>query len=301
MFDVISIGHAVVDLYFKGDSLTHDKERFHLAIGGKYTADHFYEGVGGGGANVAIGLARNGIKTALFSIIGNNPFRNLILDKLREQSVDTSLCLVKDDYTSISSILLNEKGEKTVVHYHSAKQHVFSGESVMENLKNAKAVYFGNLPDVPVAERVKCLWFLKENAVFTYLNLGVEDCRRKQDDLKNLIADVDMVILNSHELAEALKTNFDAVKLSEMNYGGTVFAGKRVVVTDGEKGSWGYEDGNIYFQEAIPVSPIVDATGAGDGYTAGFIAEHVRSGDMKGAMKKGAEYASYLLGKVGAN
>lgn len=301
MFDVISVGHAVVDLYFRGDSLTHDRERFHLAIGGKYSADQFYEGVGGGGANVAIGLAKQGVNTALFSIIGNNPFCQLILDKLRGQSVDTSLCLVKDGYTSISSILLNEQGEKTVIHYHSARQHVFSDASVLQNLKNTKAVYFGNLPDVPIAERAECLRFLKQHGIAAYLNLGVEDCRKEPDEIKNLIADVAVVILNSHELCEALKIDFDSLKLAQFSPAGTMLEGKILVVTDGENGSWGYEKGNVYFQEAIAVSPIIDATGAGDGYTAGYIAEHIRLGDMKSAMKNGAEYVVKILAKVGGN
>ena len=79
MFDLISIGNISIDLYFKGDSLTFEKNRFQLAIGGKYFVDQFHTGVGGGGVNVAIGASKAGIKSAVMGTIGNNPFKKMIL------------------------------------------------------------------------------------------------------------------------------------------------------------------------------------------------------------------------------
>ncbi len=60
MYDLISVGTISVDLYFLGKSFTFKDNRFALALGGKYQAENFYLSVGGGGANVAIGVAKHG-------------------------------------------------------------------------------------------------------------------------------------------------------------------------------------------------------------------------------------------------
>jgi len=83
MYDIITIGNISVDLYFKGRSLTKDNSRFQLAVGGKYFTDEFYEDVGGGGCNVASGLAKQGYNVAIFGKIGNNSFKEIILKKLK--------------------------------------------------------------------------------------------------------------------------------------------------------------------------------------------------------------------------
>ena len=87
MYDFICIGNISIDLYFKGESLTYKDNRFQLAIGGKYFADEFYEDIGGGGCNVAAGLTKHGYKVAVFAKIGNNPFRELILKKLKDKNI----------------------------------------------------------------------------------------------------------------------------------------------------------------------------------------------------------------------
>ena len=70
MSEVLSIGSLTLDLFFQDQSLTIKKNRFNLALGGKYVVASFNQGIGGGGGNVAVGLSRAGIKTALWSEIG---------------------------------------------------------------------------------------------------------------------------------------------------------------------------------------------------------------------------------------
>ena len=96
MFDLISIGNISIDMFFKGDSLTYEHNRFQLAIGGKYFVDQFHQGLGGGGANVAIAAARHGAKAAVVGKVGVNSFRKIIMEDLRDAGVDTSLCQIQD-------------------------------------------------------------------------------------------------------------------------------------------------------------------------------------------------------------
>jgi 2-dehydro-3-deoxygluconokinase len=77
---------------------------------------------------------------------------------------------------------------------------------------------------------------------------------------------------------------------------------KTLIVTDGEKGSHAYWEKNVHHMAALPPKRVVDTTGAGDGYTAGFISGIIKhEGDIVKAMETGAKYALKIIEKVGAN
>lgn len=303
MYDLISIGSISIDLYFKGDSLTFKDGRFQLAIGGKYLADHFYTGLGGGGANVAVGAAKNGLKTIVMGKIGNNVFKKIILTKLIENDVSYSLCDFEDNYYNVSSILLSPEGERSIVHYVTPHQHLFSDTNELKGITKSKMVYLGNLPDVSLTERTELLHFFKRKEIKTVINLGVSDCRRPLNQLMKFLEPVDILILNGHEFAEMVKAPYKDIHFKEhvVKWYIPSLAGKIVVVTEGERGSYAYYGNNMYRQPAERITKIVDTTGAGDGYTGAFIAEYFKSGNIEKSMEKGSIYASKILMKIGAN
>lgn len=303
MYDLISIGNISIDLFFKGDSLTFDNGRFQLAIGGKYFTDYFHTSVGGGGANVAIGVSKLGLKTAMLGKIGDNSFKKIITDQLKLHKISTVLNQLEPNYTNVSCILVTPKGEKSVIHYSSPHQHIFSDNSLIQKLINTKMIYLGNLPDVAFTERERLLHLLKKNAVTTVVNLGIRDCRKPKLQLEEYLKPIDILILNGHEFAELVKANYKDIHFIDdvIRWYIPHLKEKLVVVTEGEKGSFAYKNGIIYHQVAVKPEHIVDTTGAGDGYTAGFIAEFLRSKNIQKSMEKGAHYAARILAKIGAN
>lgn len=66
-----------------------------------------------------------------------------------------------------------------------------------------------------------------------------------------------------------------------------------------EKGSVTYQKGQSYRVQACKVERIVDTTGCGDSYHAGFVCSHMWDGDIVNAMKKGSEIASITLSHYG--
>lgn len=301
MHDLISIGTVSVDLYFKGKSMPFAANHFHLASGGKYFVDFFHEGVGGGATNVAIGAKKNGINVALSAKIGNNSFKHLILDTLKKHDISTSLCHFQDDYYNISSIFLNGIGEKTVVNYRTPHQHYF--ENMNESMFHTKSVYVANMPDAPLTDRIKLLHDYKKKGILVFLNLGVNDCRRSKDQIGELLENIDVLIVNTHEFADLVKMplhRLNFTKLYVPNHW-PLLCEKTVIITDGARGSYGYSNNVIYKQPSITPKKIIDTTGAGDGFTAAFIADYVKNRDVKSAMKSGTEYSSKKLEHLGAN
>ena len=152
-YDLICIGNITIDLFFRGSSLTSDGKRFNLAIGGKYYANFFHQNIGGGGCNVAIGAAKHGIKTAIFARIGNNSFKEMMLDKLKSKKVFTEFCQFEDNYNIISSILLSNSGERTIISYDTPG-HLVKNFFLHEDLKKAKNVYVSSLSNVSLEENL---------------------------------------------------------------------------------------------------------------------------------------------------
>lgn len=300
MYDLICVGSISVDLYFKGENFTHDKDRYHLAIGGKYYADFFYEDIGGGAVNVAVGVAKNGLKTAVFGKIGENGFKEMILKKLADKGVSTKFCEIEDDYYKISSIILNNNGERTIIHYEKPT-HLIRQFFLHKELKQAKNIYFSPLPHLNLAEKKRMITYLKGDKTLTFVNFSAVDCRRPVKELTDFFDALDVLIINAHEFSLMIKRPYEKIDFENLKINLPYLKDRILIVTDGEKGSYGYFKDKFYYQEAIKPKKIVDATGAGDAYTAGFIAQYIKSQNIPLSMQKGAEYASKKLSKLGAN
>lgn len=301
MYDLVSIGNISLDTFYEGESLTHEKERFQLALGGKYFVERAVQTIGGGGANVAIGVARHNFKAAVLGTVGNNPFKKMVLAWLTEERVSTDLIHFEDEYMNVSAILLTEGGEKTVIHYTSPHRNLI--RSVSANVFRSKCVYLGNLPDVSIYEKTRFLEKLKFLNVKCIVNLGVKDCRLPKSALKPFLELVDVLVLNGHEFAELVKAPYRDIHFKDDIVGWyvPVLRDNLVVVTEGEKGSFAYFNGNVHHERAPEVKRIVDTTGAGDAYTAGFIAGFLGQDDVRQAMVSGTKYAGKILGKIGAS
>ncbi|MEO6508472.1 MAG: carbohydrate kinase family protein [Patescibacteria group bacterium] len=303
MYDVITVGTLTVDMYFQSENLTAKDNRFELAMGGKYFTDHFHESLGGGATNVAIGLSKHGYRTSLVTMIGQNSFKPMIMEKLQDYSVSYIHSKVVEDHLNISCILLSNTGEKTVINYQSPHQHLFEEKDDLDYMLRANYIFIGNLPDVSYTEKIRVLSFLRKNNKKVIMNFGVIDCRRAKEQMMELIKYTDVVIVNGYEFADIVKTDYERIhfKKNIIPFYFPEFKEKTFIVTDGKKGSYGYGHGKHFFQEPIHPSRIVDSTGAGDGYSAGFISEYIKEEDIEKSMLSGAEYAAKILAKIGAH
>lgn len=300
MYDLISVGSISIDLYFKGGSFTKSKDRFNLAIGGKYYADFFHEDIGGGGVNVAVGVANLGLRPAVFGKIGDNAYKDVILKKMTDKKISTEFCQIEDNYYKISSILLTDKGERTIIHYETPT-HLIKEFFLHKDLKKAKHIYFSPLEHLDLQEKKKMITYLKGDQTLTFVNLSAVDCRRPIKDLTTFFDALDVLIINTHEFSELIKRPYEKINFKKLEITLPHLKDRLLILTDGERGSYGYFKGQILYQEAIKPKRIVDTTGCGDAYTAGFIAEYLKTKSVTLAMQKAAEYAAKKLSRIGAN
>lgn len=304
MYDLITIGDITIDLFFKGEELTQKDDRFFLAIGGKYLADEFHETLGGGAANVAVGASHYGLNTAVLGKIGENVFKQIIIQKLIKKGVSTEFLLLDKDYLNISSILLSYTGDRSIIHYATPHETLDISEIMMNKLTRTTTVYMGNLPGISISERSKLLSFFKKKNIKIALNFGRQDCAESLAKVGKLIEYADILVLNKHEFADLVKKKIQTINFEKdcaRLLPSKLKASKMVlVITCAEEGSFAYHEEKVFYEKAVKPTKLVDATGAGDAYTSGFLSTFIKSNDISAAMQRGSENAARILAKIGA-
>ena len=305
MYDVVCVGTTAVDMYFKGPAL-HEKEgHFQLVIGGKYFTDFFYEGVGGGATNVAIGLAKQNIRSVLYSEIGQNSFKRFIFEKLEAHAIPVRHCVLSHDYHNISTVLLTTDGERTVINHRTHRSTFLHTLPEQSLFTGAQMLYMGNLAYVSEWHRARLLRHAKHLNLTTVITLGAEECRKSYSLIDDILKYTDILVINEHECADLLRAHVEKIVWSEPLHASYshVPLPSTVIVTRGARGATAYVRGESpLHQPAIPVTTIIDSSGAGDGFVAGFIQGYLKhKHDLKVALEHGAAYAAKKLQHLGAN
>jgi sugar/nucleoside kinase (ribokinase family) len=171
---------------------------------------------------------------------------------------------------------------------------------MLNHILESKMIFIGNLPDVSISDKLTIMKKCKENDIPIVLNLGVEDCRKDRKDLDLLLELADVCIVNKYEYADMIKKKADGLDLTKDCAKEINFQKKILVITDSSNGSYAYANKGIIKQQALHPKDIIDTTGAGDAFTSGFLAAYIHNESIENAMRQGAEYASEILGRIGA-
>ena len=301
MYDLVTIGDITVDLFFRGEELTHKDGRLQLAIGGKYYTDFFHQGLGGSGGNVAVHGASLGLQTAVVAKVGEGALKNVIVQGLVRKTVSTEFIYFEREYTSISVILLMKSGERTIIKHSDRKGHLVINPSAEERIQKSSIIFLGNLPDVPIAERASLLGKLKTAENLVAVNFGSKDCKNGIKYLAPLLTHADILFLNRYELGDLIGVKGEKLNLKKNLKEKIKLLHTILVVTDGKNGSFAYTEGEVYYQEAAKAEKIVDTTGAGDAFTGAFLAKYKETTNIQKAIEAGSIHAAGILSKVGAN
>ena len=137
----------------------------------------------------------------------------------------------------------------------------------------------------------------KKNKIKIAMSLSDIFCvTRHKEDFYNLLKnDLDILIGNENEINELTNKNnlLDSVNLlKKLN--------KLIVITRSENGSMAIKNNEIINCNSIKVNNILDLTGAGDLFAAGFLKEYLDNSDIKKCLETGSMLASKIIQKIGA-
>jgi adenosine kinase len=311
-YDVLGIGNALFDILVRVDDkfLTdHGMAKGSMALIDEARAASIYSDMGpatevsgGSAANTIVGVAQLGARAAYVGKIKDDQIGRLYAHDIRGAGVSfETAAATGGPATGCSYILVTADGERTMNTYLGAAQELSAADIDENEIAASSIVYLeGYLWDPKDAKDafVKASQIAHKNGRKVALTLSDAFCvGRYRDEFIGLMRDktVDLIFANEAELGSLYNTqDFDAALKQLRN---DVALG---VVTRSEKGCVVAAKEGITAVSAFPARNVVDTTGAGDLFAAGFLFGLVREAGYEQAGRLGAMAAAEVIQHIGA-
>ncbi|MDR6874689.1 sugar/nucleoside kinase (ribokinase family) [Bosea sp. BE125] len=310
--DVLALGNAIVDVIASAEEdflAKHDLAKGAMMLIDEARAEALYAAMGpgkvisgGSAANTIAGLASFGGKGAFIGKVKADELGKLYRHDLTSLGVsfDTAFA-TEGPATARSFIIVTPDGERTMNTYLGACQGLTVGDVDAKAVESADIIYLeGYLWDPPAAKEAfrKASEIAHKAGGRVAITLSDSFCvDRYRDEFLGLIRNrmVDIVFANEHELKSLYQTaDFDTA-LAALRAENILAA-----VTRSEKGALAVTPDGIVVEPVFPVERIVDSTGAGDLFAAGFLFGLTSGREVRDALRLGALAAAEVISHVGA-
>jgi sugar/nucleoside kinase (ribokinase family) len=311
-YDVIAIGNAIVDV------LAHSRdeviEDLGLTRGGMTLVDteraaELYAHMGqttqvsgGSAANTLAGMAMLGARCAFIGQVADDTLGEVFAHDIRAADIAFGTpARAGDPPTARCLIFVTDDAQRTMNTFLGASQFLPAEALDLEAIADSAVLYLeGYLwdpeePRVAMRKAIETARNAGRRVAFTLSDTFVID--RHGDDFRDLIAQgqIDILFANATELAAL-------TGLADFDEGLASLAAQVpvVVATRGEHGAVAVARGERAQVPAEPVTRVVDTTGAGDLFAAGFLFGHVRERPLTECLRLGAICASEVISHYGA-
>jgi fructokinase len=308
---ILGIGNAIVDVLAKVNNeflITNKLIKGSMKLINKLEFENLKKNIviekivaGGSVANTMSGIANLNGSASFIGKVSSDNFGDIYKKSLKDINVDFSYIKKKEDLpTGASIILITPDSERTMCTYLGISSHLSADDLDKKYIKDHELVLLeGYLWDKGVSEKMfkHAINVAKKNKTKIAMSLSDIFCvsRHKIDFYNLLINDLDILIGNENEINELTnkKSLLESInQLKELN--------KLIVITRSHKGSVAINDGEIINCESIKVNQILDLTGAGDLFAAGFLKEYLDKSKIKKCLETGSLVASQIIQKIGA-
>lgn len=310
MFDLISIGDCVVDTFIP---LTDAKilawdgnPMLAMNYGDKIPVGDALSLVAGNAANNAVGSSRLGLKTAIFTYVGDKDeerYDQRIIAKFKLEGIDVRYVIHDEDLPSNHHIVLNFKGERTILIHHQPWKFK------LPDLDKTRWVYLTSMSPSYTESNVieQLVNYVERNSIKLVYQPGTFQIKQGVKKQSRLLSLCELFIVNLEEskilLAEPRTRSLgnvvsENIPLKKLLKGLADLGPKMVIITDGGKGSYGY-DGQKYYQLGIFPAKLVEMTGAGDGFATGTLAGLFHGKSLEEAMRWGACNGASVVEQIG--
>jgi adenosine kinase len=310
-YDVLGIGNAIVDVIARTEDdflVKHGMHKGTMALIDEARAAAIYDSMGpaievsgGSGANTIAGVASFGGRAAFVGKVKKDTLGEVFTHDIRATGVAFTTPPAADGpSTARCYVLVTPDGERTMNTYLGAAQNLIPADIDEQLIAAAGITYLeGYLWDPPQAKEAfrKAAKIAHGAGRKVALTLSDAFCvGRYRDEFLNLMRTgaVDLIFANESELKSLYEIDFDA---------GVAALRKDVklaVVTRSEKGCVVVSGDGTEAVPAARIAKLVDATGAGDLFAAGFLTGMARGKDHKASAQLGALAAAEVIQHLGA-
>ena len=306
MYDIITIGSAIRDVYLESKELQIIKDKkfktgqgLCMPEGAKVNVENIFFTTGGSAVNTAVTFAQQGFNTAILCKIGEDFGGEVIEQRLSDTGVSTELVIIDEEHqTAYSVIVHSPSGERSIFVYRGATSHLTLGDINLDFIKNTKWIYVTHLGQESAQIFEPLLKEANKNNIKIALNPGSTQLKMGKN-LVPFLDYVDILFVNQEEASYLTGVSFDKEeklfeKLDKWVKG-------IAVMTKGPKGAV-VSDGKYRWEAGIVKEPkFMDRTGAGDAFGSGFTSAIMRGGTVEDAIQLGSTNSASVLGEWGAN
>ena len=311
-YDVLGIGNAIFDVLVQTDEgflAAHGMTKGGMALIDEARAAAIYRDMGpatemsgGSAANTIVGLANLGARAAYVGKVRDDQIGRLYTHDIRAAGVAFETRPAADGpATGCSYILVTPDGERTMNTYLGAAQELIPDDIDAAQVAASSIIYLeGYLWDPKSAKDafVKAATIAHDAGRQVALTLSDSFCvDRYRGEFLDLMrgGTVDLVFANETELHSLYQTSDFDTALKQLRVDA-----KLGVVTRSEKGCVVASTDGVVAVPAFPIDKMVDTTGAGDLFAAGFLFGLVRGAGHENAGRLGALAAAEVIQHIGA-
>jgi fructokinase len=308
---ILGIGNAIVDIFVKVDddfllknNLTKgsmkliEKEEFESL---KNTIKIEKIEAGGSVANTMAGIAYLGGHPSFIGKVNSDKFGNIYKKSLQEINVNFLYPEKKENLsTGASIIFITPDSERTMCTYLGISSQLSKKDINEDYINNYEIIFLeGYLWDKGISEEMfkHIISLAKKNKIKVAMSLSDIFCvtRHREDFLKLLKNDLNILIGNENEINELMQKNNLLDSINELKN-----INKLIIITRSENGSVAILNNEITNCESIKVDKVLDLTGAGDLFAAGFLKEYLDRSNIKKCLQAGSKLAAKVIQKIGA-
>ena len=319
MKKILTIGTALQDITFSTNegrilntpqNLTAQK-MLAFELGAKFnikTADFTF---GGGGANIAVGLAKLGQKTTILTCLGHDFLADEIIKNLKKYKVATNFIERSNQNSALAFILSaeNYKNEHTIFIQRGASEDLKINFSELSRPKSKNSqfdlIYLSSLSGRYAKNNLANVFQYKTNfsGVKMVWNPGYEQIKMGLKNLAPYLKNTSAFIINKDE---ALELCVDSKSRKNINNPRillkilSAYIQNTIIITDGANGAYAFDNNKIYY---APSKKIIakNTTGVGDAFGAGFTWAYLIMGfNLEKSLNLGIKNSLSVLTKVGA-
>ena len=308
---ILGIGNAIVDVFVKvndGFLLKNNLTKGSMKLIEKQEFDSLKSTIkiekieaGGSVANTMAGIAYLGGNPSFIGKINSDEFGKIYKKSLKKINVNFLYSEKKENLpTGASIIFITPDSERTMCTYLGISSQLSKEDINEDYIKDYEIIFLeGYLWDKGISEEMfkHVIQLAKKNNVKIAMSLSDIFCvtRHREDFFKLLKNDLNILIGNENEINELMQKNNLLDSMNELKN-----INKLIIITRSENGSMAVLNNEITNYESIKVEKILDLTGAGDLFAAGFLKEYLDKSNIKKCLLTGSKLASKVIQKIGA-
>jgi sugar/nucleoside kinase (ribokinase family) len=310
-FDVLGIGNAIVDVIARADDRflsKHDLTKGSMMLIDEARADALYGAMGSGTevsggscGNTMAGIASFGGKGAYIGKVRNDQLGQVFGHDLRAIGVSfETAAATSGPATARCLISVTPDAQRTMSTYLGACTGLGPADIDIKRVASAQVTYVeGYLWDAPEAKKAVLKAFEAAHAAGRKVSITLSDSfcvGRYRAEFRDLVRNqVDILFGNESEITSLYEVNTfeEALEMARKE-------AKIAALTRSEQGSVVVKGSETYAVPAAPVAKVVDTTGAGDLYAAGFLYGFTHGKSLAECARLGGIAAAEIISHVGA-